>query len=92
MKGFNFNKPVSVETISPGTKLWQYQVEGGAKGRWFSPIKEVEPTALGINPKGKHPETGEIGVPKKSHEYQATQKVEALRGTAASVIDDWSGE
>jgi|GEM_PF-3679646 len=91
MEGFNFNKPVLVEMISPRTKLWQYQIEGGVKGRWFSPIKEVEPTALGINPKGKHPKTGDA-IPKKLNEHQTTKSVEVLRGTAASVMDDWSGD
>jgi len=75
MEAFDFNKPVSVEM--------------GAKGRWFSPVKEVEPTALGINPKGKHPETG-LPTDKAIKEYQTTQSVEVLRGTAARVKDSWS--
>jgi len=85
MTGYDFNRPVTVETLKPNTKVWQYQVEGGRKGNWFSPVRNVEPTKLGINPNA-----GSNAAPKVLHEYRTTQSVEVLRGTAARVKDSWS--
>jgi len=88
MTGYDFNRPVTVETLKPETKVWQFQVEGRKLGHWFSPIESVKPTKLGINPNAGA--DAAHAVPKVLHEYRTTQSVEVLQGTAARVKDSWS--
>jgi len=90
MNGIDFNKPVYVESINSGKKLWQYQVPDRHQGNWYSFTQKVKPTELGINPNGTIPGT-KITTAKQLNMHQTKQKAEFLRSTAASVVDDWSG-
>ncbi|MFJ3485586.1 polymorphic toxin type 46 domain-containing protein [Pseudomonas sp. NPDC090202] len=89
MNGLDFSKPVSVETINSGKKLWQFQVPGGRQGMWYSPTPDVVPGQLGINPLGQIYKT-ETVVPKIINVYETTDKVTLLRSTSAPVMDTWS--
>ncbi|MBP1127139.1 MULTISPECIES: polymorphic toxin type 46 domain-containing protein [Pseudomonas] len=89
MNGLDFTKPVSVETINSGKKLWQFQVPGGRQGMWYSPTPDIVPSQLGINPLGQIYKT-ETVVPKIVNVYQTTEKVTLLRSTSAPVLDNWS--
>ncbi|AZF13698.1 hypothetical protein C4J92_0181 [Pseudomonas sp. R3-18-08] len=89
MNGLDFTKPVSVETINSGKKLWQFQVPGGRQGMWYSPTPDIVPSQLGINPLGQIYKT-ETVVPKIVNVYQTTDKVTLLRSTSAPVLDTWS--
>ncbi|MBP0953939.1 polymorphic toxin type 46 domain-containing protein [Pseudomonas alliivorans] len=89
MNGLDFTKPVYVETINSGKKLWQYQVPGGRQGMWYSPTPDIVPGQLGINPLGQIYKT-DIVVPKIANIYQTTDKVTLLRSTSAPVLDTWS--
>jgi hypothetical protein len=78
LRGIDFRKPVSVVDLSQGKTLAQYQLPGGHRGNYFTEIG-APANKLGIYTSGL-----------TENRYTVPQSVQALRSTAASVIDDWS--
>lgn len=88
LKGIDFNKPVSVQTIPKNTPVTQYQVPGGRQGNYYAP-PGTPASQLGINPQGVSRTTGNV-VNKPPTTYRTTRDVSVLKSTAASVDDTWS--
>lgn len=76
--GIDFNEPVVVETLLPGTVVGQWQMPGGKVGNYFAPLG-TEASQLGINPAGRV-----LGT------YSPSEPVKVLRSTAAPIIDTWT--
>ncbi|RMM90791.1 polymorphic toxin type 46 domain-containing protein [Pseudomonas savastanoi] len=89
MEGIDFTKPVTLETINSGKKLWQFQVPGGRQGMWYSLTPNVKPTELGINPNALMYKTN-YEAQRVLNIYQSTEKVTVLRSTAAPILDKFS--
>jgi hypothetical protein len=77
IRGIDLSKPVEITEIPEGTTLVQYQVPGGKQGNYFAP-PGTSASELGINPAGKVPTT-----------FKTTEKVTALKSTAAPILVDW---
>ncbi|GJK31438.1 hypothetical protein TUM17556_33570 [Enterobacter asburiae] len=87
--GIDYTNRVSVETINRNKTLYQNQVPGGRQGNWYALREDVEPTELGINPKGTIYGTDQV-VDKVAKPYVSQQKVEMLRSTSLPALDTWS--
>ncbi|HFE3234481.1 TPA: polymorphic toxin type 46 domain-containing protein [Enterobacter asburiae] len=87
--GIDYTNRVSVETINRNKTLYQNQVPGGRQGNWNALREDVEPTELGINPKGTIYGTDQV-VDKVAKPYVSQQKVEMLRSTSLPALDTWS--
>jgi hypothetical protein len=87
LKGIDFNYPVTIKKLSPGTILEQKQIPGMPQGSYYSQIG-TPATKIGINPQGEGLD-GKIydKIPKK---YMTTDYVDVLQSTAAKIKDDWS--
>lgn len=89
LTGIDLEQRVTIETINKGKIAYQNQSPGNWQGNWYSLDESTPPTKLGINPNGEVRDTGLI-VPKEVKAYQAQQKVEMLRSSAAPALDTWS--
>jgi len=89
--GIDYYERVSVETTNQNKVLYQKQVPGGRQGNWYAYAENIEPTQLGINPKGTIYGTDQV-VDKVTLPYVTQQKVEMLRSTALPALDKWSVE
>ncbi|KPX75906.1 polymorphic toxin type 46 domain-containing protein [Pseudomonas syringae group genomosp. 3] len=89
LEGIDFTKPVTLEKINSGKKLWQFQVPGGRQGMWYSLTPNVKPAELGINPNSLIYKTN-YEAQRVLNIYQSTEKVTVLRSTAAPILDKFS--
>lgn len=87
--GIELHERVTIETLNRGKIFYQYQSPGNWQGNWYSLNKNTPPATLGINPEGKVRGTGKR-VLKETKAYRLQEKTEALRSTAAPVLDTWS--
>jgi len=85
-RGWDFSKPMRVTTIKAGTELCQWMVPD-KPGAYYAACG-TPPSRLGISPHGVN-SANEV-IPKISKRYVATRDLQALEGTAANVVDDWS--
>lgn len=89
LTGIDFTQPVSVQKLSSGKLLWQYQTPGAPQGNWYSFSPSVQPTELGISPLGFNRTTQSVES-KILSPYLTAESVNMLRSTSASVNDFWS--
>ncbi|HEJ9094207.1 TPA: polymorphic toxin type 46 domain-containing protein [Serratia odorifera] len=87
--GIDYTQRVSVETLNRNKVLYQNQVPNGRQGNWYALSEKVEPTELGINPKGTIYGTDKI-VDKVAMPYVTQEKVQVLRSTSLPALDTWS--
>jgi hypothetical protein len=87
--GIDFTKPLEVETLGSGKKLWQYQTPGAPQGSWYSTTPSVSPSELGISELGFNRATQTVE-PKILNQYTTGESVSVLRSKSAAVEDFWS--
>lgn len=92
LKGIDFTKPVSVETVPAGTTMYQFQGNPPHYGSYFSKDPNVKPGDLGIEPRRLVPASGNTPprfVTKQSVGVSSLQPHTALRSTAAPIDPKW---
>ncbi|MFH4415754.1 MAG: polymorphic toxin type 46 domain-containing protein, partial [Neisseriaceae bacterium] len=88
IKGINLKEHVEVITVNRNKKLIQYQAPGRGQGDFYT-TKEINPDALGINPRADIPTQKDVlKVP--NHYITKNKKVKMLTSTAGREKDTWS--
>ena len=92
MRGIDFKKPVTVESVPPPQKFYQYQsVRDGKlrRGSYYTTDANAKPTDLGIHDNFVFRKNGREF--EKFHvEINKVKPQRALKSTAYGTMDNWS--
>ena len=88
MRGIDFAKPVSKESLNPGKIVEQKQTPGSPQGNYYSE-PGTPANKLGISDNAIDDETGEL-LPRQAKLYKLRKETTILKSTAAEVVDNFS--
>ncbi|MCK4609294.1 MAG: hypothetical protein KAT71_07425, partial [Gammaproteobacteria bacterium] len=91
LQGIDLTQPVTIEKISNGTELAQWQIPGAEPGNYYGTIEET-PSRLGINPQVFDGKLNKI-VDRIQNIYNTNREIGMLKSyTKPNFIDDFSIE